>query len=317
MSVPTSTEEKTQNLLLNVCDDPATFDSLVENNMANENELYFFPDPIPTKPGNVALLGEDGRLIDSKKQLTPTDIGAATQVHSHSLATTTNDGFFSHADKIKLDGIATNATKTVVDTELSTTSRNPVQNKAVARKFANIEKSIAGKADKTVPVKNGVLAALNSSGGLSDTGATMEFGTWVPSVSGVASYTAQYGSFLRVGNHAMVSFYVYGTFAGDTSKQISITGCPLIPTQNGWCGGGDLSGYTADSNIVFSGWSVNKAGVFSPRGQITVATNGNKYGSLDIYQKASGVFSAAGTVNFMIDNGETPTYVEDANDASY
>ena len=62
---------------------------------------------------------------------------------------------------------------------------------------------------------------------------------------------------------------------------------------------------------------MNKAGVFSPCGQTTVASNGNKYGSQEIYQKASGVFSAAGTVNFMIDNREIPTYVEDTNDVSY
>lgn len=317
MAVPTSTEEKTKDLLLNVCDDPTTFDSLVSNNMANENELYFFPDPIPTNPGNVALLGEDGRLLDSKKQLTPDGIGAAPQTHSHALATQTSDGFFSHADKTKLDGIATGATKITVDSELSTTSKNPIQNNAVANKFSNVEKTISGKVDKSVPTKNGVIAALNSSGGLSDTGATMEFGSWTPTVSGAASYTSQYGTYLRVGNHAMVAFYVYGTFGGDTTKQISITGCPLLPDQNGWCGGGNLSGYTAESNIVFSGWMINKAGVISPQGQTTIATNGNKYGTQDIYQKASGVFSAAATISFLINNGEMPTYVEDANEVSY
>lgn len=40
-------------------------------------------------------------------------------------------GLMSAADKVKLDGIAQGANKTVVDTSLSATSTNPVQNKAV------------------------------------------------------------------------------------------------------------------------------------------------------------------------------------------
>lgn len=47
-------------------------------------------------------------------------------------ATIDTAGLMSAADKTKLDGIATGATKVAVDTALSTTSTNPVQNKAVA-----------------------------------------------------------------------------------------------------------------------------------------------------------------------------------------
>ena len=50
---------------------------------------------------------------------------------STSVATTSANGLMSASDKTKLNGIATGANKTTVDSALSTTSTNPVQNKAV------------------------------------------------------------------------------------------------------------------------------------------------------------------------------------------
>lgn len=58
-------------------------------------------------------------------------------------ATTSAAGLMSAADKTKLDGIDTGANKTVVDAELSATSANPVQNKAV-------KTALDGKADKDI-----------------------------------------------------------------------------------------------------------------------------------------------------------------------
>lgn len=50
---------------------------------------------------------------------------------SYSAATQSVPGLMSAADKAKLDGVAAGANKTIVDTALSTTSGNPVQNKVV------------------------------------------------------------------------------------------------------------------------------------------------------------------------------------------
>lgn len=50
---------------------------------------------------------------------------------STAVATTSANGLMSASDKTKLDGIAIGANKTTVDSALSTTSTNPVQNKAV------------------------------------------------------------------------------------------------------------------------------------------------------------------------------------------
>lgn len=48
-----------------------------------------------------------------------------------SVVTTSVNGLMSKEDKVKLDGIATEANKTVVDSSLSSSSTNPVQNKVV------------------------------------------------------------------------------------------------------------------------------------------------------------------------------------------
>ena len=54
---------------------------------------------------------------------------------TYSDATQTAHGLMSVSDKKKLDGIAEGANKTTVDSELSSTSTNPVQNKAVQACF--------------------------------------------------------------------------------------------------------------------------------------------------------------------------------------
>lgn len=81
-------------------------------------------------------------------------------------ATTTDAGLMSGADKKKLDGIATGATRVIVDTALSSTSENPVQNKAV--KAALDGKSDTGHTHDYIPTSqkgtaNGI-AELGSDG---------------------------------------------------------------------------------------------------------------------------------------------------------
>lgn len=58
---------------------------------------------------------------------------------TYDIATQSANGLMSSSDKTKLDGIATGANKTTVDSALSSTSTNPVQNKV-------INSALAGKA---------------------------------------------------------------------------------------------------------------------------------------------------------------------------
>lgn len=97
--------------------DKAKLDGIALN--ANKYEL-----PVATtdvlggvKQGENITIAEDG-TISSKN----TEYG---------IVTTTKEGLMSTGDKEKLDGIAANATRVLVDAELNSTSENAIQNKAV------------------------------------------------------------------------------------------------------------------------------------------------------------------------------------------
>lgn len=68
-----------------------------------------------------------------------------TQDTTYNVATTSANGLMSSTDKTKLDGIAAGANKTVVDSALSSTSENPVQNKAVNTALGNKVDKVSGK----------------------------------------------------------------------------------------------------------------------------------------------------------------------------
>ena len=154
---------------------------------------------------------------------------------------------------------------------------------------------LAGKANICPAAAPGNLAGLGTHGQLMDLGFRVNVGTWTPVVSGAKSYSSQIGTYCHIGNLAILQFSVYGSFGGDVTKKISITGCPITPESVSG-GGGALSGYTAAANVVFSGWSLSRAGVISPVGQETGTSASHKYSSDQIFEKASGDFSASGTI---------------------
>lgn len=197
------------------------------------------------------------------------------------------------ANKQYVDSVVPNL-NVDIDSALSITSTNPVQNKIITESLHN-------KANKSVPSAGGNVAALTASGDLSDTGLLLQQGTWTPVVSGAATYSGQVGTYARIGKLVLLQFYVYGNFGGDSTEKIVITGCPIMPESTSG-GGGTLSGYTAASNIVFAGWNINQAGKIFPIGQETgtVEGDGNKWASDKIYQKSTGDFSATGTLMFQV-----------------
>ena len=82
----------------------------------------------------------DGRGTNAQRHVTSaasvvksdiTSLGIPAQDTTYNDATTSVSGLMSSTDKQKLDGIASGATKVTVDTALSDTSLNPVQNKVV------------------------------------------------------------------------------------------------------------------------------------------------------------------------------------------
>ena len=67
----------------------------------------------------------------STRHVTDTQISTWNAKASTTVASQSANGLMSSTDKTKLDGIATRANKTVVDSSLSSTSTNPLQNKAI------------------------------------------------------------------------------------------------------------------------------------------------------------------------------------------
>ena len=85
-----------------------------------------------------------------------------TKDTTYSEATTDTAGLMSAADKTKLNGIATGANKTTVDSSLSSTSTNPVQNKV-------INTALAAKAPLASPALTGTPTAPTAAAGTNTT----------------------------------------------------------------------------------------------------------------------------------------------------
>lgn len=91
-----------------------------------------------TANSSTAVL-KDGELLIVRDGTNPPNLRAgdgATQIKNlkdmvPGVASTSTAGLMSASDKTKLNGIATGANKTTVDSALSSTSTNPVQNKVV------------------------------------------------------------------------------------------------------------------------------------------------------------------------------------------
>lgn len=74
---------------------------------------------------------------------------------TYSNATKSDAGLMSSSDKTKLDGIATGATKVTVDSALSSTSTNPVQNKVVNSAISNLS-NLIGDTSVATQINNAI-----------------------------------------------------------------------------------------------------------------------------------------------------------------
>lgn len=123
-----ATSKKVNNLTINKVESQEVYNYMASNNLINEDELY---------------------LVEGDE---------------YTNATQSKSGLMSNIDKSKLDGIADGANKTIVDSSLSTTSTNPVQNKV-------IKTELDKKADKTALDAKADKTALD--GKLDKTGGTL------------------------------------------------------------------------------------------------------------------------------------------------
>lgn len=86
------------------------------------------------------------KLLVEKITYNKTDIDAKlNEKANNTVVSGSSNGLMSSADKTKLDGIASGANKTIVDSALSTTSTNPVQNKVINSEITSLNSTITNK----------------------------------------------------------------------------------------------------------------------------------------------------------------------------
>ena len=145
------------------CNPPTTVDDALSKDSTNPVQNKVINSALSGKQNNITggatsivsnnltasrVLVSDGSGKVSVSAVTSTELGyldgvtsnVQTQLNSkagNSVATTSANGLMSSGDKSKLDGIASGANKTVVDSALSDTSTNPVQNKVINSALAN------------------------------------------------------------------------------------------------------------------------------------------------------------------------------------
>ena len=107
-----------------------------------------FTDALLTKLNGIET-GANKTIVDSTLKNDSTNpvqnkviYSALASKATTAVATTTANGLMSSSDKTKLEGIETGANKTVVDSALSSTSANPVQNKVVYDKCDSLGRMI-------------------------------------------------------------------------------------------------------------------------------------------------------------------------------
>lgn len=137
-----------------------------------------------TRKVNITVPTKISDLTNDSDFATTTDLDTKVdKVTGKGLST--ND--YTTEEKEKLAGIESGANKTTVDSSLSSTSTNPVQNKVINTKFTNIQSDIDSRVPNTRTV-NGKALSSNITLSASDVGA-LPSTTVIPSIDGLATET--------------------------------------------------------------------------------------------------------------------------------
>ena len=125
-----------------------------------------------TDGGNNTITFSDGTIITIKNGTKGDKGDAGTNATITAVATTSANGLMSKDDKSKLDGIDSEANKTIVDSILSSTSTNPVQNKIVKSELDKKLSAYGGILDGTIQSNGTVIVNRNSNGSTNFAGGT-------------------------------------------------------------------------------------------------------------------------------------------------
>lgn len=149
--------------------------------------------------------------------------GKAAASHTHGAVTASANGMMIAADKTKLDGIAAGANKTVVDSALSSTSTNPVQNKV-------IDNALYGKANASHTHAQsditGLASALNGKANTSHTHAQSNVTGLTDALAGKAATNHTHVDFPSTSNVSTYKLIYIATNGKDSNTGFS-TSTPM------------------------------------------------------------------------------------------
>ena len=244
---------------------------------------------------------KDGELLIVRDGNNPPNLRAGdgtTQIKNlkdmvPGVASTSTAGLMSASDKTKLNGIATGANKTTVDSHLSSTSTNPVQNKVINTELG-----------KKLSTSGGTMTGALTTKGIKLTSGT-DYGTTLPSspATGKLFFQTVGSNFILDNVYPVGSIYMNvnstnpGTLFGGTWEQIQ--GRFLLGMSSSYPAGSqggeaehtlstnempshshNLSYHETDNNKSWSGNSVTKTGTAYPEDLGVNMALGANWGSL-------------------------------------
>lgn len=145
----------------------ATNDKLT---IAAKDTVYTHPTYTSKSSGLYKITVDETGHVSATTAVSKSDItalGIPGQDTTYSTATQSDNGLMSSGDKTKLDGIETGANKTVVDSELSSSSTNPVQNKVVNTAISNLN-TLVGDATVSAQISSAITGQKGTAGGLAE-----------------------------------------------------------------------------------------------------------------------------------------------------
>lgn len=145
----------------------ATNDKLT---IAAKDTVYTHPTYTSKSSGLYKITVDETGHVSATTAVSKSDItalGIPGQDTTYSTATQSDNGLMSSGDKTKLDGIETGANKTVVDSELSSSSTNPVQNKVVNTAISNLN-ALVGDATVSAQISSAITGQKGATGGLAE-----------------------------------------------------------------------------------------------------------------------------------------------------
>lgn len=139
----------------------------------------------------------------------------------------------------------------------------------------------------------------------------LDAGEWTPVCNSCTPITAK-GSYLRVGQMAVITFFYQGTGNIETqSANLYFSGLPFTPDDSvrWYAGGGNCTGWVPNagslmSNLTFTSWSIEGALIYGRSNQMGSTQQAAALSSAYISAVKNATLYASGTIMYKIKDGE-------------